>query len=145
MRNWPRKLNRFHFVRARVADRQYRITVLAEMLEELRAVSARVTEGGRLAAPVYREARERLKQIAIETGQWSEDDRITEDCGPDYSHLSVEELREQQAILAEAKAKLDALRQHKPSEGLIEAAPGSLLSGPAINSDGDYEGDQPIT
>ncbi len=113
------------FVRASVADRQYRITLLAEMIEELRAVSARATEGGRIAVGVYREARECLKQVAIETGHWEDKHRIADDCGPDLSHLTNEQLLEEQKILREARERLEALRRPK-EPGLIEAAPGTV-------------------
>lgn len=75
---------------------------------------------------LFAELRETLKQAAIEKGQWGEIDRTEEDRGPDYSHLSVEELRERQAIFAETRAKLDALDAARSNTGLIEAAPGSV-------------------
>ena len=71
------------------------------------------------------------------------DDSARVDRGPDLSHLTNEQLLEEQKILREARERLEALRRPK-EPGLIEAAPGSVLSGPAIESGADYEGDQSI-
>jgi len=147
------------FVAGQIAERQYRLTVIQDVVDRLRMVIDERAAAGRalpddLAVPgaasglLVRRERvigsgkaairitewildaaaisklyEGLKQAAIETGDWEDKHRITEDRGPDYSHLSVEELREQTAILAEAKAKLDALGASKPaSAGLLAAA-----------------------
>ena len=67
-----------------------------------------------------------LKQVAMEVGDWGKARPIMEDRGPDYSHLTVEQLYEQRRILQEAKDKMDAV-MNMPV-GLIEAATGAVES-----------------
>jgi len=110
------------FIRARVADRQYRVTVLGQMVEELRAEKARVTDGGRVSVAVYRETRECLKQVAIELGQWTEKQDHTLRPQPaaddfDYSKVPTEVLEASLAKMKEARAML------------IEAAAGTFEEG----------------
>jgi hypothetical protein len=62
--------------------------------------------------------------------------------GPDHSHLTDEQLAEEVRILRETKEKLDALHAGKPAPQVIEAAPGSVLSGTEIEVDAEGEGDQ---
>jgi len=140
------------FVAQAVRDRQYRLTVVQDIIDRIRQVVDQRAAGGSgvetgllaqrqrrvgketVIEYVYDSALvsgllEALKFGAIEVGDWEDKHRITEDRGPDFSHLSVEELRQQQAILEEAKVKLDALRAPKPAQVFIEAAPGSVVAG----------------
>ena len=67
-----------------------------------------------------------LKLVAMEVGDWGKASPITEDRGPDYSHLTVEQLYAQRRIPQEAKDKMDAV-MNMPV-GLIEAAAGAVES-----------------
>jgi len=64
--------------------------------------------------------------VAMEVGDWGKASPITEDRGPDYSHLTVEQLYAQRRILQEAKDKMDSV-MNMPV-GLIEAAAGAVES-----------------
>ncbi|MFP5227557.1 MAG: hypothetical protein ACLGXA_07985 [Acidobacteriota bacterium] len=109
------------FVRAKIADRAYRLTVLQEMLNELRAPEARVTRMGNVASAAYREARECLKQAAIEIGDWEEAHRIVAPAGEDLRHMTPEQLFAEQRVLLEARAKIEALRSGQVLiEGSVE-------------------------
>ena len=136
------------------------LALAKETAEEIQAgtLFERLRSVGRVTEEILREARGAKnhtialqaigrieRQLELEARLLGElDDSARVATGPDFSHLSVEELQQEQAVLAEAKAKLDALRAPKASTGLIEAAPGSVLSGPAIESAADYERDQSI-
>ena len=61
---------------------------------------------------------------------------------PDLSHLTDEQLAEEVRILLETKAKLDALHAGQPLPKFLDAAPGSVQSGPEIEADAEREGDQ---
>ena len=61
---------------------------------------------------------------------------------PDLSHLTDEQLAEEVRILRETKAKLDALHAGQPLPKFLDAAPGSVQSGPEIEADAEREGDQ---
>jgi hypothetical protein len=115
------------FVRAQVNNRQYRITVLAEMIDELRSPDARVRRDGGLIVAAYREARECLKQVAIEAGEWQEEGRVLPPATTiDYSDYTDEQLFEEQRILREARERLEANRAGRPPAKLLEAAPGTV-------------------
>jgi hypothetical protein len=115
------------FVRARVNDRQYRITLLAEMIDELRAPEARVRRDGGPNVAAYREARECLKQVAIETGEWQEEGRVLPPATTiDYSDYTDEQLINEQVIMREARERLEANRAGRPPAKLLEAAPGTV-------------------
>jgi hypothetical protein len=131
------------FVKNLIRERGYRLTIYQEMLDELRDPKQLVNDKGQIRAVIYEKILAVLKQAAVETGDWEDKHRITEDRGPDLSHLTNEQLFEEQKILREARERLEALRRPK-EPGLIEAAPGSVLSGPAIESVGRDEDDQSI-
>ena len=82
-------------------------------------------------------------QGGSEVGDWEDKHRInTDDRGPDLSHLTDEQLAEEVRILRETKAKLDALHAGQPLPKFLDAAPGSVQSGPEIEADAEREGDQ---
>jgi len=114
------------FVRNLIRDRAYRLTVYQEMLDELRDPKQLVNDKGQIRAAIYEKTLAVLKQAAIESGDWEDRHRIAVDRGPDLSHLTTEQLLEEQKILREAREKLEALHAPKPSAGLIDAAPGSV-------------------
>jgi hypothetical protein len=85
---------------------------------------------------ILSDLKDSLKQATIEVGDWEDKHRInTDDRGPAYSHLTDEQLAEEIRILRETQDKLDALHAGKPIPRLIEAAPGSVQSGPEIEVD----------
>ena len=112
------------FVRALVADRQYRLTVLQEFVTLLRGQTT--DSEGRIRPAVIREARECLKQAAIESGQWDEKQLHPVDPGPDLSHLTTEQLFEEQRILRETMERIEAVRSGWPVPRMLEAGAGTV-------------------
>jgi hypothetical protein len=113
----PVNIGAVRFVRQAIEDRQFRLTVLQEMLNELRAKTH--SDDGRPIVNVYREIRECLKQAAIESGDWDEKQlRGTnrDDEHADLRDKTVEQLYQEQAILLRAKAEIDAMRAGKRVE-----------------------------
>ena len=89
------------------------------------ANAVQVTEY-RLDGAVLSELRESLKQAAIESGDWEEKQiKASAPADDETRGMSVEELYARQAILLEAKAKIDALKSGKSVEAhrVIEARP----------------------
>ena len=142
-----------------------RSLVLAkEKVEELQAgtLFEQLRSIGRVTVEIIREARatknhvialqaigRRERQIELEvrlSGEMDDSARVAAGLqvaqGPDYSHLTDEQLAEEIRILKETQDKLDALHAGKPIPRLIEAAPGSVLSGTEIEADAEGEGDQ---
>jgi hypothetical protein len=109
-----------------VNSRQYRVTVLAEMIDELRAPEARVRRDGGPNVAAYREARECLKQVAIETGEWQEEGPRTPPATVDVSHLTDEQLFAEQRILRECRERLEAIHAGKPDPLMLEAGAGTV-------------------
>lgn len=88
---------------------------------------------------VVREIFKCLKQAAMEVGEWGEGHPITDDRGPDLSHLTDEQLEEEVRILRETQEKLDALHAGKPIPRMIEAALNSAITGSVEESGAEVE------
>jgi hypothetical protein len=111
---------------SQVNNRQYRITLLAQMIDELRSPDARVRRDSGIVVAAYREARECLKQVAIEAGEWQEERPLSQPAFEDLSHLTSEQLFAEQRILRETNERLEAIRAGRPDPLMIEAAAGSV-------------------
>lgn len=72
------------FVRAGVADRQYRLTVLEEFVTLL--CGQTTGSDGRVCPAVIREARECLKQAAIDDGGWAREIQAGRAHGSAWNH-----------------------------------------------------------
>jgi hypothetical protein len=95
------------FVRGNIANRNYRLAVLNEIVSRLmeRFRQQAVPNTGEV-----RETRECLKQAAIESGQWEEKQQITlQAADNDFSKLSEEQIQSALAKMQEARAMLNAL------------------------------------
>jgi phage terminase small subunit len=158
------------FIRQQVQERQYRLSIVQDVVDRLRSLmdsraaafmeSGEVCPGGetgllarsekmigsgkaavliteyKLDSAVLSELRESLKQAAIESGDWDEKQIKASAPADDATRgLSVEQLYARQAILLEAKAKIEALESGKSVEAhrVIEARP-EMSSAPVTGS-----------
>jgi hypothetical protein len=87
------------------------LTVLQEFVTLLRVQT--MDSDGRVR-PVIREARECLKQAAIEAGERQEVGRVLPPATVDVSHLTPDQLFAEQRVLREAREKIEQIRAGKP-------------------------------